>query len=111
MDDREPRTGLPGLWDRLVGPGATATENAGAAALMGADLSGGVWANATPAPTRWYRDQDDGTGPERGWGVAAHGGVTADARDGLVRPRATFSSCWPATRRADRTTSRRAPPA
>jgi len=91
MDDRErePRPGLPGAWDRLVGPGATPLENAGtvgaailgvvfgfvggpsvrgwsplqrgAAALMGADLFGGVWANATPAATRWYHGRGQGT--------------------------------------------------
>ena len=89
--DREPRPGLlPGAWDRLVGPGATQTENAGTmaaailgtaiglagdqpdraswgslrrgvAALMGADLFGGVWANATPAATRWYHGRGQGT--------------------------------------------------
>lgn len=39
--DREPRPGLlPGVWDRLVGPGATQTENAGtvAAAILGAAI-------------------------------------------------------------------------
>lgn len=67
---RGPRSGLPGAWDRLVGPGATKLENAGtlgaaflgvavglyggpsaknrgplrrvAAALIGADLFGGA---------------------------------------------------------------------
>lgn len=86
--DREPRPGLPGVWDRLVGPGATGLENAGtigtaalgaavgfagdtpdrnwgpfrhgAAMLMGADLFGGVWANATPAATRWYHGRGQG---------------------------------------------------
>ncbi len=86
--DREPRLGLSGAWDRLVGPGATVLENAGtvgaailgtavglavdppdrswgpfrrgAAALMGADLFGGVWANATPAATRWYHGRGQG---------------------------------------------------
>lgn len=83
-----PRSGLPGAWDRLVGPGATKLENAGtlgaaflgvavglyggpsaknrgplrrvAAALVGADLFGGVWANATPTATRWYHGRGQG---------------------------------------------------
>ena len=85
--DREPRPGLAGAWDRLVGPGATRVENAGSAvlallgaavgasgrsrsdwsllqrgtaAVMGADLFGGVWANATPAATRWYHGRGQG---------------------------------------------------
>lgn len=89
MDDNAaPRSGLPGAWDHLVGPGATTLENAGTvataalgavvgftggppdrawgpvrrgvAALMGADLFGGVWANATPAATRWYHGRGQG---------------------------------------------------
>ena len=89
-DDRKPCPGLlPGAWDRLVGPGATRPENVGmaattilgaaiglaggpparnwgplrrgAAALMGADLFGGVWASATPAATRWYHGRGQGT--------------------------------------------------
>lgn len=68
------------MWDRIVGPGTSAAENAGTAvgmilgaaiglagdpptrnwglihrgvaALIGADLFGGVWANATPAAKR-----------------------------------------------------------
>jgi hypothetical protein len=87
--DGEPRPGLPGAWDRLVGPGATALENLGtagaalfgaaigatsgapawsrdpirrgAAAVIGLDLFGGVWANATPAATRWYHGRGQGT--------------------------------------------------
>ena len=87
--DAEPRPGLPGAWDRLVGPGATALENLGtagaallgaaigatssasarsrdpirrgAAAVIGLDLFGGVWANATPAATRWYHARGQGT--------------------------------------------------
>lgn len=87
--NREPRQGLDGAWDRFVGPGATGLENAGTAsaallgaaigfasgtharswgpvrrsvaALLGADLFGGVWANATPAATRWYHGRGQGT--------------------------------------------------
>lgn len=87
-NDAAPRSGLPGAWDRFVGPGATTIENAGTtataalgvvigltggpsdrpwgparrglAALMGADLFGGVWANATPAATRWYHGRGQG---------------------------------------------------
>ena len=32
-----------------------------AAALIGADLFGGVWANATPAAARWYHGRGQGT--------------------------------------------------
>ena len=95
--DQEPRRGLPGAWDRLVGPGASRLENAGtvfatllgatvglagdspnrsrgllrhgAAALIGADLFGGVWANATPAATRWYHGR--GQGPREMLGFSA----------------------------------------
>lgn len=31
---REPRTGLTGVWDRIVGPGTSAAENAGTAVGM-----------------------------------------------------------------------------
>lgn len=79
-----PRPGVPGLWDRIVGPGATRAETvailvamAGSAALAAAaaflfgpvhwhwwawivilvlasDLGGGLVANALPATQRWY---------------------------------------------------------
>lgn len=83
---RRPPGGLPGAWDRLVGPGATAFENAGTAitaglgagvggcvpvrgwepfrrglaALIGADLFGSVWVNFTPSATRWYHGRGQG---------------------------------------------------
>ena len=84
----EPGRGLSGAWDRFVGPGTTGVENAGtaaaailgaavgfagdptarswgplrrgAAAVLGADLFGGVWANATPAAMRWYHGRGQG---------------------------------------------------
>lgn len=76
-----PRSGLIGLWDRLVGPGATPAENgliivstvvgaAGAAwrlwllgyslspilvgAFLGFDILGGAVCNATDTTKRWY---------------------------------------------------------
>jgi hypothetical protein len=77
-----PRGGPAGAWDRLIGPGASQTEQAlviltalGAvtmllvatprelgwlprqwivAAILAADLAGGVVANATGAAKRWY---------------------------------------------------------
>lgn len=83
------RTGLPGFWDRLVGSNATVLENAGTlgsaalgavigaaggnfsgdpgrlkrvtAAVMGADLIGGIWANATPTARRLYHGRGQGT--------------------------------------------------
>jgi hypothetical protein len=75
------RTGLAGVWDRVVGPGATRAENAliviasllgglgvaaslaaekrsmgviVAAALIGFDVVGGAVANATTTTKRWY---------------------------------------------------------
>lgn len=77
------RSGMPGVWDRFVGPGATRAENllqsvvpvvAGVAAaanplaaqlawpwwkalvagLLAADLAGGVVTNATNTAKRWY---------------------------------------------------------
>jgi hypothetical protein len=42
MSDREsyePRPGVPGVWDRVVGPGASAAENAGTLFYA---LAGGV---------------------------------------------------------------------
>lgn len=73
-----PRPGAPGLYDRLVGPGATPLEEAGAwasaslgaivgglrprtatqrllGALLGFDAFGGAWVNASRAGKRWYR--------------------------------------------------------
>lgn len=79
----QPRSGLAGQWDKLIGPGATAAENAlilGAFALgvaltiwrvasldlswsvwqwavgllVGADVLAGAVANATTAAKRWY---------------------------------------------------------
>lgn len=73
-----PRPGAPGLYDRLVGPGATRLEEAGAwasaslgaiigglrprtapqrllGALLGFDAFGGAWVNASRAGKRWYR--------------------------------------------------------
>ena len=76
----EPRTGFAGLWDRLIGPGATFSENtliiassalgavgaaipfalAGSslvmvvAALLGFDVIGGAVANATNTTKAWY---------------------------------------------------------
>jgi hypothetical protein len=79
-----PRGGLLGQWDQFVGPGATRGENLGTlssaalgllvaarttqpdrlrrhiALLLAADLFGGVWANATPAATRWYHRPGQG---------------------------------------------------
>lgn len=78
-----PREGLPGEWDKFVGPGATRWENAGtlgfavvgataapamvrrqrpgagplelaAASAMGLDIAGGAWCNETPSCKRWY---------------------------------------------------------
>jgi len=91
MTDRSgspaPRTSILGLWDRAVGPGASAAENAGTiglaiagavgaglwawleqrtvaqsvlAAVLAMDVVAGVWANATPASRRWWHR--DGTG-------------------------------------------------
>lgn len=85
---QEPRPGLIGAWDRFVGPGTAALEDAGTAAtaalgaavgltsrapdrtwgplqrgvavLFGADLFGGAWVNATPAATRWYHGRGQG---------------------------------------------------
>ena len=85
-----PRTGLSGHLDRLIGPGATATEivlqlapavvaamaagayrmalpiewtslQLGLIALLGFDLVGGVLTNATAAAKRWYHR------PGQGW--------------------------------------------
>jgi len=77
----EPRPGLLGLWDRAVGPGASAAENIGTialafvgaigagswayvegattlqatlAAVLAFDVVAGVWANATAASRRWW---------------------------------------------------------
>jgi len=77
----EPRAGWWGAWDRLVGPGATRSENLGTAwvafvgagaagglawlgggtvlqialaAGLGLDVVGGVWVNATTTARRWY---------------------------------------------------------
>ena len=77
----EPRPGLVGFWDRLIGPGATSSENtlivvssalgaigaavpfvlAGSplvkvivAALLGFDIIGGAVANATNTTKAWY---------------------------------------------------------
>lgn len=78
------RSGRAGLLDRLIGPGASGAEKAGTlafaiaggagalaigyvadvdwkgwqwvlAALIGTDLMGGIWVNATPAARRWYQ--------------------------------------------------------
>lgn len=76
-----PRAGLIGSWDRFVGPGASAAENAGslglglagallaprlsrtstgapghrlATRLLALDLWGGAWCNNTLACVRWY---------------------------------------------------------
>lgn len=87
--EQRPRSGLLGAWDRLVGPDATTLENLGlvggavmgaylgatgggncgrswgplrraTAALVGADLYGGVWTNATPTARRWYHGRGQG---------------------------------------------------
>ena len=80
----KPRTGLLGVWDQIVGPGASATESAVTLAAMAisiplaayagvrqgnphwpwwtwvvvlalaSDLGGGLVANALPATKRWY---------------------------------------------------------
>jgi len=94
----EPRAGIWGWWDRVVGPGATWVENAGtvtigllagllapallpgdASALqqglamaLALDLGAGIWVTASPAGRRWYQR------PSRpAWSrlafVAAHG--------------------------------------
>ncbi len=82
----EPRKGIMGSWDKLVGPGATRAESGltvfaaitgivlvlvyqyvaalgwnilqiGLAALMAFDISGGVIANSTSAAKRWYHQE------------------------------------------------------
>lgn len=76
-----PRPGAAGLYDRLVGPGATPFEEAGAwasaslgaviggllprtagervlGALLGFDAGGGLWVNESRAGKRWYRRPD-----------------------------------------------------
>ena len=73
-----PRPGAPGLYDRLVGPGATPIEEAGAwasaslgaivggllprtagqrllGALLGFDAFGGAWVNVSRVGKTWYR--------------------------------------------------------
>ncbi|WNV74485.1 hypothetical protein [Geodermatophilus sp. DSM 44513] len=83
------RAGLPGVWDRIAGPGAGPVENAGSFGLglagavlapllarshvrgrrgadpvlrvLAVDLWGGAWCNNTPAAARWYHRE--GTGP------------------------------------------------
>lgn len=77
----QPRSGLPGLWDRLIGPGSTPAENSvilitavlgaacvglllalqgnaalliGVGTLIAFDLFGGAVANATETTKRWY---------------------------------------------------------
>lgn len=84
-----PRAGLSGIWDHLVGPGAATEEQVGAvvcgvagallgflgdregsgvrhlsrrgvAAMLGADLGGGVWANATPTARWWFHGRGQG---------------------------------------------------
>ena len=80
-----PRAGFLGQWDRLIGPGATIAEGAGAVigglggaalafaasagrpagsraalALLGVDLGGGVWCNATATCRRWYHRPGQG---------------------------------------------------
>jgi hypothetical protein len=73
-----PRPGLEGAWDRLIGPGASPTEQAGAlvaasagaivggfvprtarerllGAVIGLDAFGGAWVNETPSAKQWYR--------------------------------------------------------
>jgi hypothetical protein len=88
-DGPAPRAGMLGAWDRFVGPGATAVENAlfigatavGAAwvvaygllgpvnwsgwqiavlALVGGDLLGGAVANASRPTRRWYHRPGQG---------------------------------------------------
>lgn len=78
-----PRSGLPGLWDRLAGPGATPAENVlnltwtllftvlvvsyallkplgwsplqlAVVALFAFDVAGGVSVNASPSARRWW---------------------------------------------------------
>lgn len=84
-----PRSGLPGQWDRFIGPGATRAENGlivlgglglaawvlwrarhlgldwsplqlAVAALVALDLGGGVIANAAGAAKRWYHRAGQG---------------------------------------------------
>ena len=81
-----PRSGLPGVWDRIAGPGAGVVENAGSLGLglagavlapglsrrpagratapvlrlLALDLWGGVWCNNTPAAARWYHREGQG---------------------------------------------------
>ncbi len=98
MDGRddlpEPRDGLLGSWDELVGPGASPAENVatlGAAALgavvapivardtgpvgrtalsaLALDLWGGMVANSTPTCVRWY--ERPGQGPREHLAFAA----------------------------------------
>jgi hypothetical protein len=95
-----PRDGLLGRWDEFVGPGATAAETGGAlalgaaggvaaplwlrrrapeagrvrlglAALVGSDIGGGVWTNATVAAKRWYAPAGAGPGARVAF-AAAH---------------------------------------
>lgn len=81
---QSPRSGLLGLWDRLVGPGMTPAENAlvlgvsfvsaglvglhlhslgmdwiriGLGALMAFDIVGGAVSNMTETTKRWYHRQ------------------------------------------------------
>lgn len=85
MDAAVPRPGLDSIWDRLVGPGANAAEQAavvGAAAvgalvggtaparsrerlvgaLIGLDAGGGVVANETIPVKRWYHREGQSRG-------------------------------------------------
>lgn len=104
--DRAPRPGLPGAWDRLVGPGASGLENAGTvgAAVLGATvgLAGGgssrVWGPSDAArrpcsaPTifggAWLNTAVWRPTPEMGWFpavfflklLASHAGGEASAR-------------------------------
>jgi hypothetical protein len=98
---RAPRAGLAGEWDKLIGPGATTAEAglilgtalaAGlavpvyavshalgwsgwqhlAAALLAADIAGGVVANGALPAKRWYHRPGQGFRQQMGF-VLAHG--------------------------------------
>ena len=101
MTPIEPRTGLAGYWDRLIGPGATTAEQGliavvalggalaqwiagrqlqpdGAiwlhllAALLMLDVLGGVVANATASARRWYHRPGQGARQHLAF-IALHG--------------------------------------
>ncbi len=118
MDDvAQPRSGILGGWDRLVGPGATAWENAVTlvvapvaaavavawlppdstmlqrvvAAVLAFDVIAGVWVMSTPAARRWYGRPNRPTAMR--WAFAlghAHPFVVAAVFDGSMAWAATL---------------------